>query len=110
MNIDEEYGQFTFIDIQHEIFKLKDEKKHTNRFIKREPRIAYYDFSDHDYLFNPDYYYYSDEEICNEEKPKTNNRVKNKTNVGLFEFEKHWFIYLGILFTSAYSIYFIFTL
>lgn len=105
MNIDEEYGQFTFIDIQHEIFKLKDEKKHTNRFItNKKPHISYYDFSEHDYIFNPKYYYSSDEEDIN------NSQITNKTNISLFDFGRQWFIYIGILFTSAYSIYFIFTL
>ena len=109
MVLDEEYGQFTNIDINDEIFKLKDKNKHINRFIKKEPRIVYYELNNHDYIFNPDYYY-SDEEIFNQEKCAINNQDKNKATITLFDIGKHWIMYLGILFTGVYSVYFIFTL
>lgn len=105
--MDEDYGQFTTIDINDEIYKYKTIQP--KRFIN--------------FIYNKRLDYYNEHYHLDLEEYKSNNTLTPSTSINSFysnidnniqksvyETTKGWIIYIGILFTSAWSIYIIFTL
>lgn len=105
--MDEDYGQFTTIDINDEFYKHKaiQPKHFVNVFYNK--RIDYY--NEHYHLDIEDY------RSNNTLTPSTSinsfySNIDNNIQKSVYETTKEWAIFIGILFTSAWSMYIIFTL
>jgi hypothetical protein len=105
--MNEDYGQFTTIDINDELYKYK----------AIQPKYL------ENVTYNKNPYYYNDHYHLNFEEYRSNNtltpstsinsfcsNIDNNIQISVYETTKQWAIFIGILFTGAWSMYIIFTL
>ena len=105
--MDEDYGQFTMIDINDELYKYKSiqPKYFVNVFYNK--RLDYY--NDHYHLDFEEYRSNNTLTPSNSINSFCSN-IDNDIQKSVYETTKQWAIFIGILFTSAWSMYIIFTL
>ena len=101
---DEDYGQFTMIDITHDIFKLREHRLHIqDNLIKK---LDYY--NEHYHIDNNEYA--SNNTLTTINSNMYSDDLEQDIKLNAYQLTKSWVIYFGILFTSAWSIYLIFTI
>jgi hypothetical protein len=104
---DEDYGQFTAIDINDELYKYNSIQPKYFVNVTYNKRLDYY--NDHYHLDIEEY------RSNNTLTPSTSinsfySNIDNDIQKSVYETTKGWVIYISILFTSVWSIYIIFTL
>ena len=105
---DEDYGQFTTIDISHDIFKLKYKKQYVTSYVKNHI------YKELDY-YNQHYHidvneYASNNTLTTINSSNFTHDIDKDIVWDSYYITKSWFVYATILLTSAWSIYLIFSL
>ena len=100
---DEDYGQFTTIDINHDLFKLREHRLHMQDNLKK---LDYY--NEHYHVDTNEYA--SNNTLTTIDSNMYSDDLEKDIKLNAYHLTKSWIIYFTIIFTSAWSIYIIFTL